>query len=169
MVITSIVLKGDIWGKVLESYSNFFKEQTYFDIFMLALSIGIIHDKRMTFSDNESDKEYTIPSTVIHNHNKGSLEEALKAAILGTNTEMLTEEQRIVIAFADDEETDFPKMKFLKEFANFGAIELSNLIGNSEVETMINNKNYFEHLRDADVATLRTEKMEDDFDILELE
>lgn len=60
--------------------------------------------------------------------------------ILSTTTEQYSEEERLDLAFG--EKTEFKKIDFLTQFANFGVVKLVELIGDSTVETMDNIKNF---------------------------
>jgi len=166
-VSVDIILKGECWKRVVKEYSAFFKEQPYFDIFILCTSIGIILDKRWSF-DDKTDEKITVPRNVIVNHDKGKLDYFLKTAILTTNTELKEyedEKERVKIAFADDETVEFNKIKFLVEFANYGALELEKNIGETELETMINFNKYLNELRTTEIATLRTDRLDEDVDM----
>jgi hypothetical protein len=55
-------------------------------------------------------------------------------------TEDFSEEQRLNLAFG--EKSEFNKMGFLLEFANFGATKLKELAGESVLESMENIKNF---------------------------
>ena len=63
-----------------------------------------------------------------------------QAAVLSTTTEAFTEDERLELAFG--EKTEFNKVGFLTEFANFGVTKLVELIGNSPLESMDNIKNF---------------------------
>ena len=63
-----------------------------------------------------------------------------QAAVLSTTTKEFTEEERLDLAFG--EKTDFYKMGFLIEFANFGVTKLVDLIADTTLETMENIKNF---------------------------
>lgn len=137
MVIKSdILLKGDSWNTVVENMKGIFSERTNYSIFMLALSMGIMYDKRLNEIKNSDDenKSLSVPRNVINNNDNGKLDFYFQAAILSTRTENYSEERRLELAFAD--EVDFNKISFLVEFANFGITKLQELIGISELDTM---------------------------------
>lgn len=163
-ISADIILKGETWKRVTKSYSAFFKEQPNFDIFFLCTSIGIILDKRLVFEE-KSDEKISVPRNVIVNHDKGKLDYFLRTAILTTNTEIIDEKERIMIAFADDEKVEFNKIKFLVEFANYGASEMEKNIGETELETMINFNKFLNELRTTDIASLRTAHHDDEMDL----
>ena len=64
----------------------------------------------------------------------------IASAILSTTTESFTEDQRLELAFG--EKTDFKKIDFLTQFANFGVTKLVEHIGSSPLESMENIKNF---------------------------
>lgn len=145
MVISSEVhLLGSDWQIVANEYAQFFKKATYYDLFILATSIGIMYDKRLQIKKKESDEDFkSISRNVLQTRNveKGAILDLLfQTAILSTKTETLSLEERMDLAFG--EETDFNELGFLVEFSNYGATKLLDLIGNTPVETM-NNLNMF--------------------------
>ena len=81
-----------------------------------------------------------VTSIVFNNNDNGKLDFYFQAAILSTLKETLTEEDRLELAFG--EKTDFNKVAFLTQFANFGAAKLADLIGSTALETMDNIKNF---------------------------
>ena len=57
MVIKSdILLKGAVWTETIEALKHIFTKTTNYSVFMLALSIGIMYDERLTF-EKEDDGE----------------------------------------------------------------------------------------------------------------
>lgn len=141
MVIKSdIILRGDSWNNVIDNMKNIFSERTHYSIFMLALSIGIMYDKRIDSLIYSTDEHRSVPRNIISNNDNGKLDLYFQAAILSTRTEILDEEKRLELAFAD--EVEFNKIEFLTEFANFGITKLEELIGKSDLETMDKIKNF---------------------------
>ena len=63
-----------------------------------------------------------------------------QTAILSTTTENFTEDQRLELAFG--EKTEFKKIEFLTQFANFGVTKLVEHTGTSPLESMENIKNF---------------------------
>ena len=142
MEITSdIQLRGEPWHIALDKLTNVFQVRTNYTIFMMALSIGIMYDKRIEkFDEFIADSNPSVPRNVIQNQDGGKLDYIFQAAILSTSTETFSEEERLNLAFG--EKTDFNKIRFLTEFANFGVTKLNECIGSTELETMDNIKNY---------------------------
>lgn len=142
VITTDIQLKGKEWRLAVEKYSNIFAERTNYDVFMLALPIGIMYDSRIEKFEEEDKNlpSLSVPRNVIRNHDNGKLDMFFQVAILTTQTENLVEDDRLEIAFAD--KTDFAKMNFLIEFANFGITKLVDLIGDTDIETMDNLKSF---------------------------
>ena len=140
MVIKSdILLKGAVWTETIEALKHIFTKTTNYSVFMLALSIGIMYDERLTF-EKEDDGEKSVPRNFINNNDNGKLDFYFQAAILTTQTENFEEDTRLDLAFGDD--TSFNKIGFLTEFANFGVTKLHEEIGDTSVITMENIKNF---------------------------
>ena len=145
MEITSdIVLKGATWEHITEKYAFMFRATNYM-LFMLAIPIGIMYDQRIKdFEDLLDDSKdvfrTSVPRTVITNRDNGKLDFMFQAAIMSTMTEDLPEEKRLELAFG--EKTEFNKISFLIEFANFGATILEEQIGETDIETMDNLKHF---------------------------
>ena len=137
-ITTDIPLKSVEWINAIEALSNIFKKRTNYDVFVFSLSIGIMYDKRKKLEGSNSDYP-SVPRTVIQN-DIATLEFMFQAAILSTKTEDFVEKQRLELAF--DEKSDFNKMSFLTEFANFGVTKLVELIADTDIETMENIKNF---------------------------
>lgn len=149
-----ILLKGTDWSKAVEAYSGIFKTRTRYELFMLALSIGIMYDQRISDPEEHDDEPVNnVPRNVLQNNDNGKLDYMFQAAILSTATEDLTEDERLALAFGEKEE--FDKRDFLLEFANFGATKLVEQIGATELETMDNLKSFA-------VATVEGENLEID-------
>lgn len=141
MEITSdILLKGSSWSKAIDTLGDIFKTRTNYQIFMLSLAIGIMYDKVIDRDMQSGDEQKSIPRNVISNNDNGKLDFFFQAAILSTETENLTEKERLNLAFG--EKSDFNKIAFLTRFANFGVTKLVELIGTSSIETMDNIKNF---------------------------
>lgn len=142
---SDIVLNGKIWKETCESLcTKYFA--TYYQIFVLATSIGIMHDKRKEFFLTQEEKEnndvVNIPRTVLH-HNISEIDLLFSVAIISTQTEDFTTDERLHIAFGD-EESSYKRMKLLEEFANYGIQEIKKQITNNELQTMENLKNLLE-------------------------
>lgn len=141
MEITSdIHLRGTVWNKVITGLSGIFTTRTHYSLFMLCLAIGIMYDKRVDNLEENGEDVKSVPRNVINNNDNGKLDFYFQAAILSTLTETLTEDERLELAFG--EKTDFNKITFLTQFANFGATKLADLLGSTELETMDNIKNF---------------------------
>ena len=138
-----IYLRGASWATAIDSLAPVFKglsKRTNYNIFMVALSIGIMYDKRIEKFDDDSDEVRNVPRNVLQNNDNGKLELIFQAAILSTLTEEYSEEQRLELAFGESGE--FDKIGFLAEFANFGVTKLVELIGASTLESMENIKDF---------------------------
>lgn len=136
-ITTDVALRGAAWDQAIDALSPLFKPRSQYNIFMLSLSIGIMYDRRIV---SEEDYRHSVPRNVIQNNDNGKLDFMFQAAILSTTTESFTEDQRLELAFG--EKTDFKKIDFLTQFANFGVTKLVEHIGSSNVESMENIKNF---------------------------
>ena len=136
-ITTDIALRGSAWDNAIDALTPLFKPRAQYSIYMLSLSIGIMYDKRMIIDD---DYRHSVPRNVVQNNDNGKLDLMFQSAILSTTTEILTEDQRLELAFG--EKTEFKKMDFLTQFANFGVTKLVEQIGSSPIESMENIKNF---------------------------
>lgn len=142
MVITSdIMLKGAEWHTADEKLSTIFSKWPHYMIYYLSLSIGILYDKRIAEFEDDG-YVMSVPRNVLQNNASTTLDYFFQTAILTTCTETLTEKDRLSLAFADTPSVEFNKIAFLTEFANFGVTILVGLIGESELESMENIKNF---------------------------
>lgn len=140
-ITTDIILRGDAWDKAFEDLKNIFATRTNYTMYMLALSIGIMYDKRIDKFEDQGIDSHSVPRNVLQNNDNGKLDIMFQAAILSTTTEDFSEEERLEYAFGND--NTFNKIGFLTQFANFGITKLIEQIGETEIETMENIKNYF--------------------------
>lgn len=147
-----ILLHGSAWSTAVDKMTPIFKTRPNFMVFMLALSIGIMYDQRIENLPDENEETKTIPRTVLQHHGNGKLDVMFQAAILTTTTMEIAEEQRLDLAFG--EKSEFNKIGFLVEFANFGVTKLLEQIADTPIETMDNIKNYLNSIvegRDLDL------------------
>lgn len=136
-ITTDIALRSTAWDQAIDALSPLFKPRSQYSIYMLALSIGIMYDRRIV---SEDDYRHSVPRNVLQNNDNGKLDFMFQAAILSTTTESFTEDERLELAFG--EKTDFKKIDFLTQFANFGVTKLVEHIGASPIESMENIKNF---------------------------
>ena len=136
-ITTDIALRGTAWDQAIDSLSPLFKPRSQYSIYMLALSIGIMYDKKIV---SEEDYRHSVPRNVLQNNDNGKLDFMFQAAILSTTTENFTEDERLELAFG--EKSDFKKIDFLTQFANFGVTKLVENIGSTLLESMENIKNF---------------------------
>lgn len=141
MEITSDVqLRGTAWTKGIESLSPIFRDKPYYSIYLLAMTIGIMYDKRIEKPEENGEEIKSVPRIVLQNNDNGKLDLIFQAAILSTETENFSEDERLEIAFG--EKSDFNRLGFLTQYANFGITKLNEQIGESTIETMENLKNF---------------------------
>ena len=136
-ITTDIALRSTAWDQAIDALSPLFKPRSQYSIYMLSLSIGIMYDRRIV---SEEDYRHSVPRNVLQNNDNGKLDFMFQAAILSTTTESFTEDERLELAFG--EKTDFKKIDFLTQFANFGVTKLVEHIGASPIESMENIKNF---------------------------
>lgn len=139
-ITTDVMLKGTEWAKAIEKLSTIFRTRTHYSIFMLAMSIGIMYDKRIEKPEEYGEEPKSVPRNVIQNNDNGKLDFMFQAAILSTDTEILSEDERLDLAFG--EKIDFNRIAFLTQYANFGVTKLNECIGDSSIESMENIKNF---------------------------
>lgn len=139
-ITADILLKGTAWNKTITGMSDIFATRTHYSLYMLSLAIGIMYDKRIESPEDSGEDVKSVPRNVINNNDNGKLDFYFQAAILSTLTEVFTEEERLELAFG--EKTDFNKVAFLTQYANFGATKLAEQIGSTNLETMDNIKNF---------------------------
>ncbi len=130
-----ILLRGDTWANVIDKIGFFFKPRVNYNIFKICLSIGILYDSRIQKPESSNNEEpRNVPRNVLQRYDLGLLESIFQASILTTKTVSFSDDERLYIAF--DENSDFNKLDYLVEFANFGATKLEELIGDTPAETM---------------------------------
>lgn len=135
-----VTLRGTAWAKAADNLSSIFKTRTHYQLFMLAISIGIMYDQRIEKLEDNGEDPKTIGRNVFVNNDNGKLDFMFQAAILSTTTQDFPEEERLDLAFG--EKNEFNKMGFLIEFANFGVTKLVELIADTPLESMENIKNF---------------------------
>ncbi len=138
-----ILLRGSAWGSAIDSLSPIFKglkNRTNYNIFMVALTIGILYDQRIEKPDSSGEEPRNVPRNVLQNNDNGKLDFIFQAAVLSTSTQDFSEDERLELAFG--EKADFDKVSFLTEFANYGVTKLVECIGDTPLESMENIKNF---------------------------
>ena len=141
MELTSdIILRGTAWSEAIEKLSTIFKSRPHYMIYMLALSVGIMYDQRIEKPEENGEDPKSVPRNVMRNNDNGKMDVMFQAAILSTTTENFTEEERLDLAFG--EKSEFNKVGFLTQFANFGVARLVELIGDTPLDSMENIKNF---------------------------
>ena len=123
--------------------------------FVIWYKISRSKDKRIEKPEENNEEPRTVPRNVLQNNDNGKLDFIFQAAILSTKTEDFSEEERLNLAFG--EKSDFNRMAFITQFANFGVTKLTELIGASTIESMENIKNFFSSTvegRNFDIDTL---------------
>ena len=97
-------------------------------------------EKGKVTADENGEDPKSVPRNVLQNNDNGKLDFMFQAAILSTSTETYSEDERLDLAFG--EKTDFNKLAYLTQFANYGVTVLNAQIGDSIIETMENIKNF---------------------------
>lgn len=139
-ITKDVLLKGTEWAKGLDLLAPIFQTRTHYSIYILAMALGIMYDQRIEKPVENGEDVKTVPRNVLQNNDNGKLDFMFQAAILSTRTEDLSEDERLNLAFG--EKSDFNRLAFLTQFANFGITKLNEQIGESTIETMENLKNY---------------------------
>ncbi len=135
-----IYLRGTAWNKAIDNLSSIFKTRPHYMLYIISMTIGIMYDQRIEKPEENNEEVRTVPRNVLRNNDNGKLDFIFQAAILSTTTENFTEEERLELAFG--EKSEFKKMEFLTQFANFGVTKLVEQIGTTTLETMENIKNF---------------------------
>ena len=139
-ITTDVLLRGTEWAKAIDNLSTIFNTRTHYSIYMLSMAIGIMYDKRIEKPDENGEDPKSVPRNVLQNNDNGKLDFMFQAAILSTSTETFSEDERLDLAFG--EKTDFNKLAYLTQFANYGVTVLNAQTGDSVIETMENIKNF---------------------------
>lgn len=139
-ITTDVYLRGTAWNRAIDELSSIFKTRTHYMLYILSLTIGIMYDQRIEKPVEENEEVKSVPRNVIRNNDNGKLDFMFQAAILSTTTENFSEEERLDLAFG--EKTEFKRIDFLTQFANFGVTKLVELIGDTPLESMENIKNF---------------------------
>ena len=139
-ITTDVYLRGTAWNRAIDELSSIFKTRTHYMLYILSLTIGIMYDQRIEKPVEENEEVKSVPRNVIRNNDNGKLDFMFQAAILSTTTEIFSEEERLDLAFG--EKTEFKRIDFLTQFANFGVTKLVELIGDTPLESMENIKNF---------------------------
>ena len=139
-ITTDVYLRGTAWNRAIDELSSIFKTRTHYMLYILSLTIGIMYDQRIEKPVEENEEVKSVPRNVIRNNDNGKLDFMFQAAILSTTTEDFSEEERLDLAFG--EKTEFKRIDFLTQFANFGVTKIVELIGDTPLESMENIKNF---------------------------
>ena len=132
---TDVLLKGPIWAEILDQLVGpVFK--TNWDVYALSISIGMMHDQQiesdmMVPEGYEAEPKF-VPRTVLgHSQNKALLEFMLQAAMVTTKHLDLSEDDRLEVAFGEEEKLTFNPIAFLTKYANYGITKIKEAIEDS--------------------------------------
>lgn len=134
-----VYLRGAAWKQASDKLSTIFKKRPHYMLYMLSMSIGIMYDRRIEKLPDNGEETISIPRNVFVNNDNGKLGFMFQAAVLSTMTEDFDEDYRLSLAFG---EVEYDKLSFLTSFANFGITKLVELIGESDLESMENIRNF---------------------------
>ena len=140
---SDIPLKGDAWVNAIDSLSDIFKERTNYNIFLMSTVIGILYDKQieeLTYTD-ETNAPPSVPRNVFNTASSDIFDYLFQTAILTTKTVEYDETERLDLAF-NDKRTEYNRIQLLVKFANYGVTKLLELVGDDNLETMENIKNF---------------------------
>jgi hypothetical protein len=138
-ISSNVVLKGDAWAETIYKLKPIV--DTFYDIYILSVSIGIFADKQIDSLDMTShpDSKFEINAAKFH-HNNQTLDLLFKSAIITTTNINFSEEIRMQLAFNDDFESEetkgFNHMTFLTKFANYGVTQLSQKLTDDPLENV---------------------------------
>ena len=93
-----ILLRGSAWGSAIDSLSPIFKglkNRTNYNIFMVALTIGILYDQRIEKPDSSGEEPRNVPRNVLQNNDNGKLDFIFQAAVFGKRTVLFSAEVSI--------------------------------------------------------------------------
>ena len=110
-ITTDIALRGTAWNRAIQNLSPIFKTRSHYMLYILSLTIGIMYDKRIENPEEADEEPKSVPRNVIRNNDNGHLDFIFQSAILSTTTENFTEEERLELAFGENNE--FNKIAFL--------------------------------------------------------
>lgn len=141
-ISSDITLKGANWRIVSEKLKSFFNSQPNYEMYYLAMSIGIVYDKQENIAGDEDDlPPLSVPRTVLFSHNT-DLDFMFQTAILTSCNVSFTDEERMKLAFDHNCDISFNKFEFLNKFANFGITKLLSKLSDIEIETMDNLRHF---------------------------
>ena len=139
-ITADVMLKGDVGDRVISGLCpHIFK--TYYSVYLLCASIGIMYDKQELFESADADEVKTIPRTVLHN-NSAELEILFQTAVLASDEIKYDEDTRLEIAFGTKKIDGLTSMQFLTRYANYGAIILNDKVTDDILETIENIKDF---------------------------
>lgn len=132
---TDAVLKGPVWAETLDRLDPIFK--TYWDVYALSISIGMMYDQQieadMMVPEGYVAEPKSVPRTVLgHTQNKALLEFMLQAAMVTTKHLNLSEDERLEVAFGEEEKLGFNPIVFLTKYANYGITKIKEAIDDAE-------------------------------------
>lgn len=136
---SDVILKGSNWRVASDKLTAFFNSQPNYEMYYLAISIGIVYDKQMD-SAGEEDEELGnlyVPRSVLFGHNT-DLDFMFQTAILTSKLVDFSDKDRMKLAFDNNTDIQFNKIEFLTKFANFGISKLIEKLSDVEIETMDN-------------------------------
>lgn len=159
-ITTDVLLKGKTWENLLEKTQGKFFE-TYWQVYALCISIGIIKDQTLEF-ESDGENKYIPRNILIRSENNSLLELMFQSAILTSKSIDFDEDTRLNLAFGEEKDS-FNRMAFLTSFANYGAQELLKQLSDADndIETMQNIavylNNTYELGNDIDLSTIELE------------
>lgn len=172
-ISTDILLKGSNWRLASEKLKPFFCSQPNYEMYYLAISIGIVYDKHELIAGEEDDlPPLSVPRTVLFSHNT-DLDFMFQTAILTSKNVSFSDEERMKLAFDHNTDIQFNKFEFLNKFANFGINKLLSKLTDVELETMDNIRQFVTTTIDGhnlDIEKQSEEELDEifeDFDFLE--
>ena len=87
---TDVSLRGTAWNQAIDTLAPNFKTRTNYFLYMLALAIGVMYDRRVEKPEENGEDIRNVPRNVLQNNDNGKLDFIFQAAILSTTTEQLS-------------------------------------------------------------------------------
>jgi len=134
-VTTNAHLKGPIWAETLERLKGTVFE-TYWDVFALCISLGMMYDKQINSEDmvpeGYSTEVFEVPHVILdRSQNKALLEFMLQTALITTKHLDYDEQTRLEYAFNKEKVFENPIL-FLTKYANYGVTLLHDVISEKD-------------------------------------
>ena len=130
-ITTDVLLKGENWKNICKLKGIIF--ETYWQIYALCASIGIMCDKQKESEVTEEEPNNIPRSVLVHHENMALLDFMFQTAILTTTCVEIDEDTRLDLAFGK-EKNNFKRLDFITKFANYGAYKINKELEKADTE-----------------------------------